>query len=270
MSLSRRGPVIVGVDGSECSLIAVDFAAREAAWHERELRLVHAFIWPMMRVPAGTAGLREQAEGWLRDAAESALAAAPGVIVATDLITGAPGAVLLDAGRTAGLLVVGSRGLGGFGGLLLGSVGAQAAAYAPCPVVIVREAPTPEGPVVVGVDGSAASEAAVGFAFAEASVRKAPLVAVHGADGEVSDYERHLLAESLGGFSVRFPEVALDIRYVDGKPATALLKASEGASLLAVGSRGRGGFKRLLLGSVGQAAVQHASCPVAVVRPQEG
>lgn len=258
---------MVGVDGSEHSLIAVDFAAREAGWHERELRIVHAFIWPIMRVPTGTAGLRQQAEGWLRDAAERGMSTAPGVIVTTGLITGAAGAVLLDAASTAGLLVVGSRGLGGFGRLLLGSVGAQAASYAPCPVVIVREAPAPDGPVVVGVDGSAASEAAVGFAFAEAAVRKAPLVAVHGVDGEVGDYERHLLAESLGGFASRFPEVALDIRYSEQRAPDALLEASKGASLLAVGSRGRGGFKGLLLGSVSQAAVQYAACPVAVIRP---
>ncbi|MEV0648009.1 universal stress protein [Phytomonospora sp. NPDC050363] len=270
MSLSRGGPVVVGVDGSECSQLAVDFAAREAAWHERELRIVHAFIWPLMRVPTGTAGLREQAEKWLSEAAGSAASTAPGVIVTTAVVTGAAGAVLLDAARTAGMLVVGSRGLGGFGRLLLGSVGSQAASYAPCPVVIVRDAPSPDGPVFVGVDGSAPSEAAVGFAFAEAEVRKAPLVAVHGFGGEVSDYERHLLAESLGGFAGRYPEVSLDIRFVDGEPAKALLAASEEASLLVVGSRGRGGFKGLLLGSVSQAAVQHAACPVAVLRPEEG
>ena len=277
MGFNHKGPVLAGVDGSAYALDAVDYAARLAARHGRALRLVHAFVWPMLGVATGPpqgvapdepggAGLKGQAEAWLDEAAARAAAAAPDVTVTTEITPGAPGAVLLAASAEAGALVVGSRGLGGFGALLLGSVSTQLASYARCPVVVVREAQAPEGPVVVGVDGSAPAEAAVGFAFAEAAARGASVVAVHGGDEKDGGYTRHLLAEALGGWAARYAEVDYTTRFVAEKPAKALVAASEEAGLLVVGSRGRGGFKGLLLGSVSQAAVQYARCPVAVVR----
>lgn len=266
MTLTRSGPVTVGIDGSGDALEAVEFAARAAVSHDRRLRIVHAYIWPLMRTPVGVSGMREQAETWLRDASAHAEAAAPGVMSDTELVTGAAGAVLLAESRACALLVLGSRGLGGFGGLLLGSVGTQLASYSEAPVVIVRSGGTASGPVVVGVDGSEPAEAAAGLAFEMAAAAGVGVLAVHVDEGAVGGYDRHRLAESLGGYAGRHPDVPVETRHAPGRPAQALVECSEGASLLVVGSRGRGGFKGLLLGSVSQAVVTHASCPVMVVR----
>ncbi|GLZ77740.1 universal stress protein [Actinorhabdospora filicis] len=266
MTLTRSGPVTVGIDGSGDALEAVEFAARAAVSHDRRLRIVHAYIWPLMRTPVGVSGMRDQAEQWLRDAAAHATASAPGVTSDTEIVTGSAGAVLVAESRACALLVLGSRGLGGFGGLLLGSVGTQLASHAEAPVVIVRSGGTPGGPVVVGVDGSEPAEEAVGLAFDMAAASGVGVLAVHADDGDVSNYDRHLLAESLGGYAGRYPDVPVEARHASGRAAQALVECSAGASLLVVGSRGRGGFKGLLLGSVSQAAVTHASCPVMVVR----
>lgn len=268
MTLTRSGPVTVGVDGSGDALEAVEFAARAAVSHDRRLRIVHAYIWPLMRTPIGVAGMREQAEQWLRDADAAAKAAAPDVMSDTELVTGAPGAVMLGESRACALLVVASRGLGGFGGLLLGSVGSQLAAHAEAPVVVVRAGGITDGPVVVGIDGSAHAEAAVSYAFDMAAATSVDLLAVSADDGDVGNYQRHLLAESTGSYAKRYPDVRVETRYLQGKAAKALVECSAGASLLVVGSRGRGGFKGMVLGSVSQAAVHHALCPVMVVRAE--
>ncbi|GAA1403396.1 hypothetical protein GCM10009639_48190 [Kitasatospora putterlickiae] len=170
--------------------------------------------------------------------------------------------------REAALVVVGSRGLGRFGALLIGSVAVHLAAHADCPVLIVRGRPDPDGPVLVAVDGTGVGAEALGFAFAEASARRAPLTALHIAHPSTGrpDQEERVLAEALAGWREKYPAVEPRSEVVEAHTRPALLEASREAQLLVVGARGRGGFAGLLLGSTSQAMIQHAHCPVVVVR----
>ncbi|MEU8606523.1 universal stress protein, partial [Actinoplanes sp. NPDC048791] len=186
-----------GVDGSPPSLHALDWATRVAIARHRPLRIVHAFQWPLTNELMGPpavgppdAGLQHTAEQVLAAAADRARAAAPPLQVSTDLPADVPAAALIDASHDADLLVVGHPGLGGFTGLLLGSVGVQTAAHAACPVIVVRDsdsdagrspgtADPARGQVVVGVDDSAVSSLAVDFAFAHAALHGTAVLAVH-------------------------------------------------------------------------------------------
>lgn len=287
------GLVVVGVDGSASSLVAVEAAAREARARGAALRVVHAFIWPAMHVPLtpsplgpSEGGLRKMADRLVAEAVERARATAPEVDVSHAVVTGEPLTVLEARSRAADLVVVGSRGMGGFVGLLVGSTAVHLAAHGRCPVLVVREEPSADGPVVVGVDGSAAGERAVEFAFAEAELRKAPLVALHAwttwnaplpapqdasapyanPPGVLAEEEERLLSEALAGHRARYPGVVVEQRVVHGRTREALIDASRSAQLVVIGARGRGGFTGLLLGSVSQALLHHAHSPVAVVR----
>jgi nucleotide-binding universal stress UspA family protein len=175
--------------------------------------------------------------------------------------------------------VVGERGLGGVARLVVGSVSVGVSGHALCPVVVVRGAPAREGPVVVGVDGTGAAEAAVGFAYEEAALRRAPLLAVHAwRDGPaepapvpdraaVEERGRAVLAERLAGWGAKYPDVEV-VRLVAREAAADLLvEQSAGAALVVVGSRGRGALTGLVLGSVGHALLHRSGCPVAVLRP---
>ncbi|MGY0234230.1 universal stress protein [Longispora urticae] len=287
--------VVVGVDGSDLALSAVDWAADAAALRGRTLRIVHASIWPQMRLPDGPVpasqiltGLRAQAEEFMTAAVARAQSRRPELTVDSQIIEGAPGPVLLRESGTAAMIVLGHRGLGGFTGLLVGSVGVQLAAHATCPVIVVRPHTLPPGPaagtVVVGVDGSEESGAAVEFAFTEASLNGIGLTAVHAFrfpqssepgdmlplvyDADIlAEEEQRLFAEALSGWQERFPDVKVHHHQVRARAGKALVEESAGAHLVVVGSRGRGGFTGLLLGSVSQAVLHHADCPVAVVRP---
>ncbi|KOV71811.1 universal stress protein UspA [Streptomyces sp. AS58] len=285
--------VVVGVDGSASSLAAVEAAAREAQSRGAGLRVVHAFLWPAMHVPLGSSplgppegGIRNVAERLVAEAVERARETAPGVDVSHAVVTGEPLTVLEAQSRAAELVVVGSRGMGGFVGLLVGSTAVHLAAHGRCPVLVVREEATVGGPVVLGVDGPAAGERAVEFAFAEAALRKAPLVALHAwttwkaplpapqnasepyanAPCALAGEEERLLSEALAGHRERYPDVVVEHQVVHGRTREALIEASRSAQLVVVGARGRGGFAGLLLGSVSQALLHHAQCPVAVVR----
>jgi nucleotide-binding universal stress UspA family protein len=283
-----RKPVVVGVDGSAYSVAALDLAAREATLRRRPLRLVHAFIWPYLHVPLGPSpygppegGLRHQAERILADAYTHARTT-PDLDVQDELVTGEATAVLLDASRTAELIVVGDRGLGGFTGLLIGSVAVQLAAHASCPILIARGTADPAAPVLLGVDGSPANDPAVGFAFEEASLRGVPLIALHAwthpvstgpgdmvlpvyDPAEVDAQETRLLAEALAGWQDKYPDVTVERELAQASARRILVGATRQAQLVVVGTRGRGGFTGLLLGSVSQAVLHHAACPVAVV-----
>ncbi|MEV0173582.1 universal stress protein [Streptomyces sp. NPDC050803] len=288
-----NGPVVVGVDGSESSLTAVEVAAREAALRGVGLRLVHAFGWPSVHVPPGVppwsparAGVRELIDGTLAEAERRAHTAAPQVEIAREVVVGEPVMVLELEARTASLVVVGSRGLSRFGSLLLGSTAAHLAAHAGCPVLVVRGRPEPAGPVLLAVDGSPQAEPAVEFAFAQASLHGIDLVALHAwntrtervyeAPGDppfvtydedrLRDEEERVLAEALGGLREKYPDVEVRRRLVRGRIRHTLIEATADAGLVVVGARGRGGFTGLLLGSVSQAVLHHAHCPVAVVR----
>ncbi|MBQ1051055.1 universal stress protein [Micromonospora sp. C51] len=290
MTSNTGAPVVVGVDGSEIALHAVRAAAREAAYRHRPLRIVHAFIWPLMGVPLGPApgapadgGLRHQAERCLADAVAEAGKVAPEVAVTGEVVDGAASTVLLAEARDAALVVLGNRGLGGFAGLLLGSVAVQVSAHADGPVLVVRGESRADGPVVVGVDGSELSREAVRFAFEEAAWRGTDLVAVHAwlyptpaGPGDIlplvydldafRDEEERLLAEAVAGWSERYPEVPVRRRLVRGSPGRALVEESRTAQLVVVGARGRGALAGLLLGSVSHAVLHHAHSPLAIVR----
>jgi nucleotide-binding universal stress UspA family protein len=199
MTTNPAAAIVVGLDGSPHSLRALAWATREAVARQCPLRIVHAFLLPPTNELIGPpavgppdAGLQHAAERVLSAAAAWARAAAPTLDVSTDLPADVPAAALIDASHDAALVVVGHRGLGGFTGLLVGSVGVQTAAHAACPVIVVRDS-NPDGRpdidqgedrpaagyVVVGVDGSDLSSLAVDFAFAHAALHGLGVVAVH-------------------------------------------------------------------------------------------
>ncbi|MFG1819348.1 universal stress protein [Kribbella sp. NPDC049174] len=289
---SRR-PVLVGVDGSVSAQGALAWAAAEASSRHCPLRIVHTFSWPVTSNPldmtfAGdmSIGLQSAAEWILTEAKAHAREVAPDIRVIADLFVGPAAPTLLNEARDADLVVVGSRGVGGFRGLLVGSVSATVAAHAPCPVIVVHPhgdgtafPSSPIGRIVVGVDGSEISAAAIRFAFQQAARRHIGIVAVHAAKptrqhpslrvpAEIEDQiDRQLFAEAMQSKRVLFPAIEVRTKVVHGHPAQALIDSSAGAELVVVGSHGRGGFAGMLLGSVSQAVLQHAACPVAVVRP---
>ena len=275
---------MVGVDGSESALEACRWAAREAGRRGAGLRLVQAFSWPQTHhvgeVGRGQRSVLRRVANEQLAAAAAAAEVAPGVAVETALVEGFPVPVLVAESRAAQLVVVGCRGLGGFAGLLLGSVAVGLAAHAASPVAVVRGDASAVGPVVVGVDGSAVSEAALAAAYEAAAARRVPLVAVHTwwdilidpsfgplVDWDAIEGEAHrVLAARLAGWAEKFPEVEVRRVVERDKPAHALLGQAAGAQLVVVGSRGRGGLAGMLLGSVSHSLLHHSPCPVLVVR----
>jgi nucleotide-binding universal stress UspA family protein len=294
--------VVAGVDGSDAALEATRWAAAEAVRRAARLRLVAAVGWTTFR-PVGLPALGQEyqrqagaraAEEHLEAAAEAARARAPGLEIEREVRGGEAPVVLRTESERAALVVVGTRGRGGFTGLLLGSVAIAVATTAACPVVVVRGTSAPTGPVVVGVDGGdgedadegggSENDAALGLAFEEAARRSVPLVAVHAWSEAVLDpflvplldrsavqaEQEKALERRLAGWSVKYPGVEVRaVSVVDGA-ARELVARSAGAGLLVVGSRGRGPVTGALLGSVSQAVLHHAACPVVVVRPEAG
>ncbi|MFD9031029.1 universal stress protein [Streptomyces sp. NPDC059567] len=263
--------VVVGVDGSSTSLAAVGAAAMAAARRGAALRVVHADvpIKPRHVVPdpAGRTLVQE--------AAVHALDVAPEVAVTRAVVTGDVVHVLEAESQAADLIVVGSRGMGGLVGLLLGSTPVSLAARSRCPVMTVRQkhrTSTDAGPVVLGVDGSPDSDEAVDIAFAEAAQRKADLVAVHAwppdkaSPDTAPESAEQVLAQAIAGRADTYPDVTMRRDLVGGKARDVLLEASKAAQLLVVGARGHSGIAGLLLGSVSQAVMTHAHCPVVTVR----
>ncbi|MGW3960642.1 universal stress protein [Amycolatopsis sp. NPDC005003] len=284
-------PIVVGVDGSTAATHAVSWAAQEAVRRDVPLVVVHACALVPVAVPYAEAlvpayhrAQLEYGREWL-DAAESAAReAAPDARVSTDLARGSAAEQLIARSASAELVVLGSRGLGGFTGLVVGSIAVAVATYGHCPIVVVRGADAgTEGPVVVGVDGSPTSAAAIPFAFRAAASRGVPLVAVHawldlplGGFGEIGvevdwaviEREQHaLVGEWLAPARAEYPDVPVELVIARHRPAHTLLEQAENAQLVVVGSRGRGGFRGLLLGSTSHALIYHAACPVAVVPP---
>ncbi|NKQ52067.1 universal stress protein [Amycolatopsis sp. K13G38] len=264
--------IVAGVDGSDSALDAVRWAAREAARRDAPLMLLHACYVPVpapytpIRLPRSYGdALLDQGRDWL-DQARTAAREVADVPVRTALRAGQAIDQLVRASAGAELVVLGSRGLGGLTGLLLGSVAVGLAAHGHCPVVVVRGEPPEDGPVVVGVDGSALSDDAVEFAFEAALSRHVPLVAVH-AHGDAGGDSR-LLAEQLAPWQGKYPDIEVRQEVSAQSPPEALRDAAEGAQLLVVGSRGRGGLAGAGLGSTSQRLLHHATCPIAVVRPR--
>lgn len=289
-----RGAIVVGVDGSSASDLALDWAVEEATRRRLPLHIIHAFSYgyPMTNMGMGYAidSLRQLADGVSKDAVARARRASPELVITWNDPAYGPAPALVGASEAADTVVVGARGMSAARGVLMGSVSVQVAAHARCPVVVVHDTPDPAaagGPIVVGVDGSALSTNAIAYAYAQASSRGVGLTVVHAwwleyieaasaaavwaADWQhFAQEEEALVAESLAGWQEKYPDVAVRRHSVRGLPVEALVRQSENACLVVVGTRGRGGFAGLLLGSVSQAVMHRAHCPVAIVRgPKE-
>ncbi len=291
MSIRSERPIVVGIDGSDEALEATRWAAGEAKRRGSAVRLVEAVPWssfrtlgPMvMEVDDGREAAFRAARENVERAAVEASPTLPRDRVEYDLRDGTPASVLATESENASLLVVGDRGSGGFAGLLVGSVAVSLAATSRCPVVVVRGGAGPQdAPVIVGVSGSADGDAALGYAFEQASERGVPLIAIRAWSDEVpgsakafldrSEIERHetaLLRETLAPWQGKFPRVTVQHRLVLDRPAAALVTGSADAQLVVVGSRGHGERVGTLLGSVSRSVVHHAHCPVAVLTGRE-
>jgi len=293
------GAIVVGVDGSPSSDLAIDWAAEEATRKRLPLHVIHAFSfgYPMTRsgLSYSVDDLRRIAHTVRKDAVARALRTNPHLAMSWGEPTSAPAPALLAASGTANTMVVGARGLSEARGVLVGSVSVQVATHAQCPVVVVhhdeseavqagRSTPRAGAPVVVGVDGSALSANPIAYAFEQASSRGVGLTAVHAwwledVEGAAAaaiwtvDWqkfareEQALVAESLAGWQEKYPDVVVRRHSVRGLPVEALVRQSEDAALVVVGTRGRGGFAGLLLGSVSQRVMHQSHCPVAIVHP---
>ncbi len=280
--------IVVGVDGSPHGQEALEWAAAEASTGQRPLHIVHGFTWPMMGVPFELASLalpdarlQAAAEAVLLDAETRARDLAPDVKVTTELVMGSTERALLQQAHDAEMIVVGSQTMHAFTELFTGSGPATLAAHASCPLIIVHrrtDQRSPASRVVVGTDGSDASEPAVDFAFEAAARHGASLTAVHAwspptsvfPEAVVAQHERERLLGVLEAKARRFPQIEVEVKLVDDDPGRALTEESADAELIVVGSRGRGGLQGLLLGSVSQTVLHDAECPVAVVGPHAG
>ncbi|MFD8496033.1 universal stress protein [Amycolatopsis sp. NPDC059657] len=288
--------IVVGIDGSEGARKAARWAALAAARHHTSVTLIHALGYPELyggQVVPPPEGLKDdlRQRGWklLREA-RTAAGSVPGVEVRTELRTDSAAPVLVDASEKAELVVVGESGHNRATAVLGYSVTTAVAAHAHCPVVSVRgdgwDRPSAKDlPVVVGVDGSPLSELAVATAFREADALGAELVAIHawGTDNTVrvfgeaayefewaplAEGERRLLSERLAGWCEKYPDVTVRQVVAQDSPAHELAQWSRKAQLVVVGSRGRGGFTGLLLGSTSQSLIHHAACPVLIARQE--
>lgn len=284
--------VVVGYDGSDASRDAVQWAVGEAIARDAELTVLAAVTVPMGASPMSFGVLSPNAiddmlarlGNHVEEEAAALVAANPGLVARGKAVLGGASGALVEASEDADLVVVGSRGMGGFKGLLVGSVGVQVAEHAQCPAVVVRGPADPGASrVVVGIDGSELSLAAAEFAMQTASLRGWSVLAVHAWDVPAYDAlaspvgpskmeldnllesERVATSESLAGLHERFPDVAMDVEVTKGPSLRVLLEAAQGAALLVVGTRGRGEFSGALLGSVSQAVLHRADIPVAVV-----
>jgi nucleotide-binding universal stress UspA family protein len=278
-------PVIVGVDGSESGVRALDWAGQIAAARSWPLQLVHVVepYVPGLPLPSrfGISVPEGVSAEVLRDAHRHAKDAWPSLDVTEVSREGSPVRVLLDELTRGRMLVVGRRGIGRFAELMVGSVALASAARASGPVVVVPPTGTwsANAPVVVGVDGSAYGEAAVELAFAEASARRARLEVVHAWDtpspfsydfagygGAAAWKIEHevAVAEVIAGWRERYSDVEVQTIIEEGHPVAALVQHGANASLVVVGGRGHGRVADAVMGSIARAVIHHATCPVAV------
>lgn len=277
-------PIVVGVDGSASARDAVRWAAGEASVRGDPLLLVTSITTGGIGLSSPfTDDLRINSEHALQEAVALAEAVGP-TATSTEMVTLTPVHALMNHEGTARMIVLGTRGLGEFTGGLVGSVTSAIVHHAACPVVVVAGWPRPgepdfDGPVVVGVDGTETSEPAVEAAFAEAALHGADLVALHAwsdrtlPDGplptawaDIADAEQRKLSERLAPWRDKFSAVSVKQVIVQDRPARNLLMRGAGARLIVVGSRGRGGFHGMTLGSTSAALLRTVTIPLMVVR----
>jgi nucleotide-binding universal stress UspA family protein len=285
--------LVVGIDGSEESAVALRWAMMQAARRQYSVKLVYALLIPVVSDAYGMVMTRPDVDelsayskGLLHAAAEVACRIDPSVEVSTSLREGPPAAVLIDESKTAAGLVVGTRGLGAISGKVLGSVSVRVAVKACCPAYVIPPEWDPvvcsSDPVVVGVDGSEHSLAALRLAIEEAKLCRVPLKAVIAyhvgrlarpvepdliaqLDSSERAQAKNTVEQAIAKLGTAVEDVRIDIEVVDGKPAEALVEAGKQAILTVVGSRGRGAITRALLGSVSRAVMQATARPLAVV-----
>ncbi|MBX7452013.1 universal stress protein [Mycolicibacterium sp. 3033] len=289
MNNAARGPeIFVGVDDSPSSEVALEWAAEEAALHGAPLTLLYAApppvsVWPAAPVPTGLLEWQLQVgKEILADAEKIAKDITHGSVPVRSEFTAATAtAGLVEASRTAKMVVVGSRGRGALARTVLGSVSTGLVHRAHGPVAVIHDGarPAANAPVLVGFDGSPDSRAAVEIAFAEAARRGVTLTVMHawwspGAfDFPGFDWEEmrpgveRQLGEQLTTWQQSFPEVRVEPVAVPDQPARRLVERGATAALIVVGSRGEGAIASALLGSVSSAVVQAARVPVIVARP---
>ena len=279
-----RKTILVGVEDLPYSDDALVWAATAASQRRAVLHLVHATGYPTLAVDLLYDDALTQGGKTLMDTATERVAeVAPGVEVTTTLDRRLPGEALCDLAEGAEMLVIGTHRMGALERVFAGSLSYQIAAGAPCPVVVVPHLPALDATgVVVGVDGSADSLDAVELAAAEADWTGQPLHILHawqepgiyagtdiypiGIAESAREAERLVLAESAAGLAEKYPDLVVHKQLAHEQPATALLDLAANARLLVVGSRGRHGIARVLLGSVSHTVVLHAPCPVMVTR----
>ncbi len=279
-------PIVVGTDGSAAATAAVEWAADEAARKELPVRIVHAvdrllYDIPRYPIPGALDSMTRSGRQLLDQAEQIVRDRQPGVDVSVEMVTGSPASVLRIEADNASEVVVGSRGLGGFAGMLLGSVSQHVAGHTAVPVVVVWPGPTAvRGEIVVGFDGSAESESALAYAFEEARLRQSRLRAIYAWQLPIYDYaygipydtddvgqaQQEFALAQLAAWQDKFRDVTVVTDAVCAHPVAALVEASARADLLVVGSRGHGAISAVVLGSVSRGVLHHAHCPVAVVR----
>lgn len=279
-----QGPVVVGVDDSDASLRAVEWAAEEARRRGLRLSMVmafpapspdSAFIWPQEEIDRNTRAALDRAE-------ERATSLAPGLDVDRTVVTKSAPLALLQHAEKAAMLVVGLRGRGGFPGLRVGSVAYRVAARPPVPVVVVGPEPVSgdRREVVVGEDGSSHAERAVAEAFAAAAVGSGTVRVVRAwnppvlpvstrgfSSGEreaIGVAEEGSLERRLAPWRDRYPSVEVRTEVVESRPVAALVRAAQDARLLVVGASGRHALSPLALGSTAHAMLHRSPCPVMV------
>ena len=263
-------PIVVGVDGSQGSHAAVEWAAFEARRRGLPLRMVCALGADEVTPPE-----YDDAGDQLTDAVKLAAGVAPAAEVRTDAVAAGAAAALVRAAESAALVVLGARGLAPMSGMLLGSVSRQVAEHAAADVVVVPGfRPVAYREIVVGVDGSGDGEQALKYAFDEAEARSAALRAVHAvgsplpliADDRPLEERSRWLSDRLAPWIDKHPGERVTPRLVRGSAVYALTTTAMHADLLVIGARGLGGFPGLLLGGTGLGVLNHSQCPVLIVR----
>jgi nucleotide-binding universal stress UspA family protein len=287
----RTTSIIAATDGTDPGKAAVRWAAEEAARRGRLLRILHVFDWDRSNADYDYDGHyaeaeRQFAESVIVDALSLARTVAPQLPIKTDMLIGRAAIRLPAVTDDAELVVLGSRGRGGFASLLLGSVSQRVATHAPCSVVVVRgRGSVTEGSIAVGIDDSPSDEQVLETAFEAADGRGCALAVVHAcqppiplwlreapiteASGPDPDAEqRSRIEDRLAPWRAKYPGVPIKTTLSHESAAAALVEASRGARLVVVGSHNHGILTSTIMGSTGLQLLHHAQCPVYISRPR--